>query len=235
MDTEYTAVLEVGERGKMLMNLSPEADRQSRFVGLVKKAGDDAWQMTVLGYGLKQGVAGTEMKYLSVISSGNIQCTGLDVMAARINLATFLARQDADHNGLPDPNERPVVCMPLDASFQRVDLIRLCEPVPVTEPIYVDVGDEFTVSLESNPTTGFGWTRVGALPYWLEQTDYQFRPLPSAPGTTGSGGFEEWTYKARAAASTVLIYEYRQSWDSDSPPARTHSVLVIAEEPVTGQ
>jgi len=75
------------------------------------------------------------------------------------------------------------------------------------------------------------------LPYWLEEIDYQFKPLPSPPGTTGTGGFEEWTYRPKAAGSTMLLYEYRQGWAGDDgpPPARTHSVLVMAQDTGDGQ
>lgn len=234
MDQQYIAVLELGEQGSTLLSLLPGFDRQSRFVGQVRKATGDSWQMTVLGYGLKQGLAGSQVRYLSVVSSSDLHCSGLDVMAARINMATFLADQDADHDGLPDPNERPVVCMTLDAVFQQVPMMQPCESTVVTELVDVKVGEAFTVTLESNPTTGFGWTLVGALPYWLEQTDYQYRPLPGAPGMTGTGGSEEWTYQPKAAGSTMLLYEYRQPW-AGGPPARTHSVMVMAQAPDAGQ
>lgn len=235
MDRQYTAVLELGEQGTTLLSLLPGFDRQSRFVGQVKKAGDSDWQMTVLGHGFKQGDAGSKMQYLSVLSSTSLHCSGLDVMAAKVTMATFLAHQDADHNGLPDPDQRPIVCMTFDALFEQVPMMRPCASTPVTELINVEVGEAFTVSLASNPSTGFGWTLVGALPYWLEQTDYQFSPLPSDPGTTGTGGFEEWTYRPKAAAATMLLYEYRQPWAGDVPPAKTHSVLVVAQEPGAGQ
>jgi predicted secreted protein len=114
-------------------------------------------------------------------------------------------------------------------------MMQPCESTPVTELVYVKVGEAFTVSLASNPTTGFGWTLVEALPYWLEQTDYQFRALPSDPGTTGTGGFEEWTYRPKAVASTMLLYEYAQPWAGNVLPAKTHSVLVMAQAPDTGE
>ncbi len=235
MDPQYTAVLELGEQGNSLLSLLPGFDRQSRFVGQVKKSTGDAWQMTILGYGFKQGVSGSEIQYMSVISSSDLHCSGLNVMAAKINMATFVPGQDADRDGVPDPNERPIVCMTFDALFKQVPMMRPCESTPVTELVYVTVGEEFTVSLASNPTTGFGWTLVSALPYWLEQTDYQFIALPSAPGMTGAGGFEEWTYRPKAVASTILLYEYAQPWAGNVPPAETHSVLVMALEPDTGE
>ena len=234
---QYTAVLELGEQGNSLLSLLPGFDRQTRFVGQVKKAAADAWQMTVLGYGLKENATGSQVRYMSVVSTSDLHCSGLNVMAAKINMATFLADQDADHNGLPDPEERPVVCMAFDAVFAQVPMMQPCESDPVTQLVDVKVGEAFTVTLESNPTTGFTWSLVGALPYWLEETNYEFKPLPAPPGTTGTGGFEEWTYLPKAAGSTMLLYEYRQGWvgDDGPPPARTHSVLVMVQEPGEGQ
>ncbi|MCF7973263.1 MAG: protease inhibitor I42 family protein [Phycisphaerae bacterium] len=232
---QLTAVMEFQTCCRTLTSLMPDCEGKSRFVGLAKKDPSSDWQLTVLGYSPNQGIEGHPSQFLTVISSTDLHCTGQDVMEARISIATYWLRQAEDNIGLPGPDEKPIMCMAFDARFRRVPLLRPCIEVPVSERIEVKVGDEFTVSLDSNPTTGFSWLFLGALPQWLEQTDYQYRPSAHDPGIVGSGGVEEWTYKANAAGITTLLYAYCQPWASDVPPAKTHSVLVVAGERMDGE
>ena len=231
----YTAVMESSGDCPTLMSAMPGCDRQSRFVGLAKTGATQDWQLTVLNYSLTQNRNGSQSPLVTVISSDTLHCIGPDVMEAEVSIATYLPHQDADHIGLPALDDKPIACTVLDAMFRRVSLMPPCEEIPVTEPIAVQVGDEFTVSLESNPTTGYAWAQVGGFPDWLEQTDYQYKPSSHEPGMVGSGGFDEWTYRAKAAGLTTLLYVYRQPWATEGPPEKTHSVQVISQEPMNGQ
>jgi len=232
----FTAVMESAANCPTPMSAMTGKNHQSRFVGLAKTGPHLNWQLTVMGYRLTQDRTGHQSPLVTVISSDTLHCMGLDVMEAKVSIATYLLRQNADRIGLPSPDEKPVACISQDAMFRRVPLMLPCEPLPATESIVVQVGDEFTVSLESNPTTGFAWTLVEVLPDWLEQTDYQYKPSVHEPGMVGSGGIDEWTYRAKAAGATTLLYVYRQPWISkEVPPEKTYSVQVIAEEPVSDE
>ena len=87
------------------------------------------------------------------------------------------------------------------------------------------IGEEFTVSLSSNRTTGYSWV--------LNQpTDDAVIELVShvyaAPGSggLGSGGVECWTYRAVGAGTTVIALNYVRPWEHDVAPARIADFVV---------
>lgn len=96
------------------------------------------------------------------------------------------------------------------------------------KPIDVTVGQEFTISLQSNPTTGYLW-RFAKPPdeklLKLVRTQYK------APQSklVGAGGIEVWTFKALAEGKTPLELNYQRPWEKSIPPAQsTNFVVVIA-------
>ena len=46
---------------------------------------------------------------------------------------TYLASQDADGDGFPDPGEEPVNCMPFTFSSRRLRVMPGCVPTPMPE------------------------------------------------------------------------------------------------------
>jgi inhibitor of cysteine peptidase len=74
--------------------------------------------------------------------------------------------------------------------------------------------DEIVISLESNPTTGYGWHEAeksqnnGILQ--LLAKSYE-----SESDAIGSGGVETWTYKAVKAGKTVLELNYLRPFEPD--------------------
>jgi sulfatase modifying factor 1 len=93
------------------------------------------------------------------------------------------------------------------------------------ENILVAVGEEFTVELASNPSTGYSWALAGALPSWLEQVGMTY--VPTNPGMIGGGGTESWTFRATAAGSGTLMFQYLRPWEGI--PIQTHVCRVTAE------
>ena len=84
--------------------------------------------------------------------------------------------------------------------------------------ITFEVGDTFEVLLDSNPTTGYGWT-VAEQPdgVTLVSSDYE------EPDTSlvGAGGVETFEFEATAAGSGVLRLDYVRSFDDPVVPADT--------------
>jgi len=84
-----------------------------------------------------------------------------------------------------------------------------------TESIEKTVGDTFTVTLDSNGTTGYAW-----------ETDYDesFLELVSSayigPDTdlVGAGGSEEFVFKALRQGTTELTLNYRRAWEEGVDP-----------------
>lgn len=83
-------------------------------------------------------------------------------------------------------------------------------------------GEEFTVSMEANHTTGFAWQLAkpldGAVVKKIRNI-YQEdnHPVPME----GVGGVERWTFKAVRAGKTTIEFKYVQAWEADKEPAKT--------------
>ena len=103
------------------------------------------------------------------------------------------------------------------------------ESLQITDPnqtIEVNAGDEFTIVIESNPTTGYHWEIVGELKN-LEfiSRDYQ----ASEPITTGSGGIDVWTFKAIASGEAQITLGYYPPYEDPEPPQQTAIFIVTVK------
>ncbi|MBC2595288.1 protease inhibitor I42 family protein [Ruficoccus amylovorans] len=100
------------------------------------------------------------------------------------------------------------------------------------ETFQMRVGDTFSVSLPSNPSTGYSW-----------QLDDSYKPVLTMPGgaqsqtfsagTTaivGAPGIATWTFKAAKAGETKLRLEYARAWEKDTPPTEVFEITVNVTE-----
>lgn len=67
----------------------------------------------------------------------------------------------------------------------------------------------FTVKLASNPSTGYSWTLLTHDTTVVVNTGNQY--IASGSATTGSGGYEEWTFITAATGVTTIRMEYVQA------------------------
>lgn len=90
--------------------------------------------------------------------------------------------------------------------------------------ISATVGENFTISLESNQSTGYSWS-CGMVSdnsqVVVAGMDYD---LPDN-SKTGQGGAEVWHMKAVAPGTVKLMFYYARSWEKD-PPANTVTFTV---------
>jgi inhibitor of cysteine peptidase len=94
--------------------------------------------------------------------------------------------------------------------------------------VELKVGQQVVISLESNPTTGFGWhvpfvdegvlTQVG---------EVEFTQGEEAEGLVGAGGIETLTFEAVAKGTTTLTLTYDRSWESVDPEQTFTLTIVI--------
>ena len=86
----------------------------------------------------------------------------------------------------------------------------------ISKEIEVAVDGSFTVTLCSNPTTGFQWESANISDQTvLEETSHRFvspeeNETPPPPGTAGQ---EVWTFKPLKAGESTISIEYSQSWE----------------------
>jgi len=82
--------------------------------------------------------------------------------------------------------------------------------------IRAEIGENFTISLASNQSTGYSWS-VGMISdnsqVVVTGMDYD---LPDTP-KMGQGGDEVWHLKAVAGGTMKLLFYYARSWEKDAP------------------
>lgn len=91
----------------------------------------------------------------------------------------------------------------------------------------IAVGEELTISLEANPTTGYRWAIDGTLPGQLEQVGEAVYTAGST--AIGAGGTEVWTFKGKSAGTATLTLKYWRSFEPDVDPIEIFTVDVTVK------
>jgi inhibitor of cysteine peptidase len=86
-----------------------------------------------------------------------------------------------------------------------------------------------TVTLESNPSTGYGWEWVDRQGSILEQIgEAEFTPRETGdPALVGAGGWEIFTFEAVSGGQMTLELVYRRPWEEGTEPLKTFSLQVV--------
>jgi inhibitor of cysteine peptidase len=104
-------------------------------------------------------------------------------------------------------------------------LLTACAP---TDVIRARAGENFTITLASNPTTGYNWQLAQPLDEKIVRlvgSEY----LPARTGLIGSGGEEKWSFLAVNKGATRVLFKYTRPWEKNTPPAKEKSFLVRIE------
>lgn len=97
-------------------------------------------------------------------------------------------------------------------------------------PIEVEVGQEFAITLRSNPTTGYQWQLVGPSDEDIVKLMGSEHKGPEAE-LVGAGGEEVWTFQAISQGETAISLEYVRPWEKDVPPAEVRIFTVLVRQP----
>lgn len=96
-------------------------------------------------------------------------------------------------------------------------------------PVAVLAGNKLTITLPSNPTTGYGWKLANQLtPAILKFTGSKYN-APSNTGVVGQGGAEAWTFQAVGRGKQSITMEYARPWERNTPPAKTQVFKVTVQ------
>lgn len=101
-------------------------------------------------------------------------------------------------------------------------------PPPGLEVLDATVGQPFTISLASNPTTGYRWGLAQPLDetvLHLVHSAYQ----RGQSGLMGAGGVETWTFLPVCAGVTVLDFAYWRPWEQPAPGDRQARYLIVVQ------
>ncbi len=92
-------------------------------------------------------------------------------------------------------------------------------------PVVARVGDQFKITLDSNPTTGFKW-QLATKPNQNVATKVSSVYNPPAQSIPGRGGSETWTFKAVGRGKTAIVLSYDQPWEKGTKGERTQKFEV---------
>jgi len=86
----------------------------------------------------------------------------------------------------------------------------------ISKEVEVAVDGSLTVTLCSNPTTGFQWSEAAQISDQtiLQQTGHQLvMPKAEPPPPPGTPGQEIWTFKALKEGTSTISMEYSRPWE----------------------
>ena len=97
--------------------------------------------------------------------------------------------------------------------------------------VEISAGDSLTVTLDSNPTTGFAWAlKEISDESVLKAAGQEFKAAPASdPPLLGAGGKEIWTFKALNKGSSTISMEYIRSWEQNVEPQDTFALTVVVK------
>jgi len=96
-----------------------------------------------------------------------------------------------------------------------------------TKTLAAEVGDEISVTLKENPTTGYGWNMIAGLGLTAVSDEFT-GPSPSSSPMMGAGGVHTWVFKVDQAGTLTLTGVYARSWEPESKSAADFSLTVDA-------
>jgi len=82
----------------------------------------------------------------------------------------------------------------------------------VPKSVISEVGKTFTVSLESNPTTGYSWTAEVDSEF-LKVADETFK---SDSNLIGAGGVQTFEFEALKTGQTKMTMKYMRPWENEA-------------------
>lgn len=97
----------------------------------------------------------------------------------------------------------------------------------ISDIITVRRGEKFTVTLNSNPTTGFSWQFAKEIDaHFLELVDSRY--IGTGTGRLmGAGGRQEWVFKAIKPGKTSISLEYARPWERDKSCQEAKDITII--------
>ena len=118
-----------------------------------------------------------------------------------------------------------------DASIE-VSIDDLMSQKHISQQVEVTAGSMLTVTLGSNPTTGFQWTEEAQISGTeaLKQVSHEFiGPESEPPPPPGTPGQEVWTFEALEEGTTTISMEYSRPWEGGEKGEWTYNLTVTVK------
>ena len=101
----------------------------------------------------------------------------------------------------------------------------------ISKEVEVAVDGSLTVTLCSNPSTGFKWESANISDQnVLKQVDYKFvSPESEPPPPPGTPGQEIWTFKVIKKGTSTVSIEYSRPWEGGEKGEWTFNLTVMVK------
>lgn len=87
------------------------------------------------------------------------------------------------------------------------------------QQVVLRVGDEMTMSMRGNPTTGFTWRIKSVNRSILKPLGSKYVPAKHPPGVTGTGGTFFFRFRALAHGHTLVRFVHSRPFAPHEPPS----------------
>lgn len=94
-------------------------------------------------------------------------------------------------------------------------------------PTRLQVGQALTLSLPSNPSTGYRWRVENSASSVLRILSPEVYSAPEEEEVVGSAGVSTWRFLANSTGDARLVLVYQQPWAADVAPVQTFDCKVI--------
>ena len=95
-------------------------------------------------------------------------------------------------------------------------------------PVEVTAGQNFTIILGANHTTGYRWELASTMDKSIVELVGSVYEA-SDTQKVGSGGREVWTFLAKSPGKTKVSFQYVRPWEKQAGPAKTTSFEIIVQ------
>jgi Predicted secreted protein len=92
--------------------------------------------------------------------------------------------------------------------------------------IEAQAGQNFTIILKGNATTGYQWQFAKPLDENIVQL-ISSKYLADKTKLVGAGGKQVWIFKALKAGQTNISFKYVRSWEKNTPPQNEESFVIV--------
>jgi len=125
-----------------------------------------------------------------------------------------------------------LACTPAAAPGATVTVTceQFSQKAHIVQDVTAAAGSTITVTLCSNPTTGFQWGEQAQISNTqvLKQTSSKML-APANTGMVGAPGNQEWTFEALQAGASTVSFSYSRPWEGGEKDVQTFKLTVTVK------